>query len=287
MRFLVLGASGMAGHMICSYLSEVGHDVTGVSRRHCPISSIRHVKANALDFSFLTGMIAGGNFDAIVNCIGILNSDCDKSPTLAIRANAELPHVIVDAARSIGTLVVQISTDCVFAGNTGPYTDSSLPDGSTLYDRTKALGEISGDGCLTLRQSIIGPDPNPEGIGLYNWFMNQDDCVKGYERCIWTGLTTLELAKAVEKCTEVKASGLFNMVPSSSGLSKFKLLEMFNELCRKRPIGIVPSDAIQIDKSLVPSSDMPYEPVGYHQQIEEMAAWISDHMSIYPHYRDR
>lgn len=287
MRYLVLGASGMAGHLICAYLSERGHDVTGISRRQCPVSTISHIRGDALDFGFLTGVVSAGNFDVIVNCIGILNRDCDRFPSLAIRANAELPHVVAETSRSHGAMAVHLSTDCVFAGNTGPYFEESFPDGRTLYDRTKALGEITGDGCLTLRQSIIGPDPNSDGIGLFNWFMKQEDSVSGYEGCIWTGLTTLELAKAIETCAEVGASGLYNMVPAGHGVSKLMLLEMFNEFCRKKPIDIVPSRELWLDKSLVAGANMPYKPMGYREQITEMSNWISGHSFLYPHYQGK
>ena len=209
MRFLVLGASGMAGHTISLYLKERGHEVTGFSRR--PVAFLeRQVNGDARDEALLARTVGGGGFDVVVNCVGVLNQHAERDPEGAAYLNGELPHVLARLAEGMPTRVFHMSTDCVFAGNTGPYTEDSVPDGETVYDRTKAAGELRDGKNLTFRNSIVGPDTDPGGIGLLNWFMAQEGPVEGWTRALWTGLTTLELARAMEAAARAPSgSGIF------------------------------------------------------------------------------
>ena len=173
----------------------------------------------------------------------------------------------------------------VFAGNTGPYREDSLRDGLTFYDRTKALGELEDhDGCLTLRNSIVGPDINPNGIGLFNWFMKQSTSVKGFTRAIWTGVTTLTLAKAMDAAIQQNLCGLYNLV-NNQAISKFDLLKLFNKYCKPAPIDIIPSDDLILDKTLICTrTDFNFDIPSYEQMIIEMKEWIYNHKRIYPEY---
>lgn len=283
MRFLILGCSGMAGHAISLYLKERGHHVTGFSRRGVPFLE-EQVVGDARDEALLAGMIAGRGFDAVINCVGVLNQYAERDPEGAAYLNGELPHVLVRICERLPTRVFHMSTDCVFAGNTGPYTEDSAPDGRTVYDRTKAAGELRDGKNLTFRCSIVGPDINPVGIGLLNWFMAQEGSVKGYSDAIWTGLTTLELAKAMENAASEEVVGLVNMVPPSS-ISKLNLLRLFNSELRGGSVKIVPDDSVRLDKTLVRTNfDSSFRPKGYAEQVVEMAAWIRSHRELYPHY---
>lgn len=282
MRFLVLGATGMAGHMVSIYLSERGHEVWGFSRRKAGF--LEHsLTGDALDVASLEAAISASLPEVVVNCIGLLNADCDRRPDLAVYLNSYLPHWLERTMSGTETRVFHVSTDCVFAGNTGPYDESSVPDGSSFYDRSKTLGELRNGKDLTLRQSIVGPDIDPDGIGLLNWFMAQKGRVRGWTGAIWTGLTTLELAKAVEACTLDGSSGLVNMVPDGPGIPKSELLRLFSRYLRDGSVEVHDDDSVQLDKTLVrtalPSS---YRPLGYGEQIEELARWIDDHLGLYP-----
>lgn len=283
MRFLVLGASGMAGHTISIYLKERGHHVVGFSRKGVPFLK-EQVIGDACDEKLLAEAIGEGEFDVVVNCIGVLNQLAEHDPEGAAYLNGELPHVLTRICEGKHARVFHMSTDCVFAGNTGPYTEDSVPDGKTVYDRTKAAGELDDDRNLTLRCSIVGPDMHPGGIGLLNWFMAQEGPVGGYTGAIWTGLTTLELAKAMECAAQEGACGLVNMVPSES-ISKCDLLRLFNEHLRGGRIEIVPDDSVRLDKTLVRTNhNCSFTPKGYAEQVAEMAAWIRAHAELYPHY---
>lgn len=283
MRFLLLGCSGMAGHTVSIYLKERGHCVVGFSRRGVSFLE-EQVVGDAHDEALIARMLSEGGFDVVINCVGVLNDFAERNPKGADYLNGKLPHVLARLTEGTRTRVFHMSTDCVFAGNTGPYTENSVPDGQTVYDRTKAAGELKDSKNLTFRCSIVGPDTNPAGIGLFNWFMSQDGPVKGYTGAIWTGLTTLELAKAMERASFEDVHGLVNMVPPEC-ISKYDLLRLFNEKLRGSSLEIVPDDNLQLDKSLVRTNfDCTFMPSGYVEQIAEMAEWIRAHEDLYPHY---
>lgn len=283
MRFLVLGASGMAGHTIALYLKERGHDVAGFSRKGVPFLE-KQVLGDARDENLLREALGEEIFDVVINCVGVLNSFAEADPEGAGYLNGRLPHVLAAICRGLPTRVFHMSTDCVFAGNTGPYTEGSAPDGESVYDRTKAEGELRDTKNLTFRNSIVGPDMDPGGIGLLNWFMAQEGPVGGYTRAMWTGLTTLELAKAMERAAGEDVSGLVNMVPEGS-ISKHDLLCLFNEHLRGGCVRIEGDPSLALDKTLVRTNfDSSFRPAPYSQQVAEMASWIRAHRELYPHY---
>ena len=282
MRFLILGCNGMAGHMISLYLKEQGHEVQGFDRR--PSSIVESVVGDAMDAELIRGLVGKNKFDTVINCIGLLNQYAENNHAHAAYLNAYFPHYLVQLTEGTDTQVIHMSTDCVFSGKKGQYTEDDLKDGTTFYDRSKSLGEIETDKDLTLRQSIVGPDINPNGIGLLNWFMQQKGDVTGYTGAIWTGQTTLQLAKTMEVAAKEKVHGLINMVPDTY-ISKCNLLELFNRHIRKEKIRIIPVDKMAADKSLKRTRwDFDYRIPDYETMIVELAEWMKSHKDLYPHY---
>jgi dTDP-4-dehydrorhamnose reductase len=284
MKFLVLGAGGMAGHMIATYLVEQDHEVLGFDRekvRYCP-----SLAGDARDLESVRELVRNGNFDSVINCIGILNQFAEEEKELAVFLNSYFPHFLAKVTKDSDTQVIQMSTDCVFSGEKGGYTETDLRDGATFYDRTKALGELEDAKNITLRNSIVGPDPNEKGIGLFNWFMRQKETVAGYTRALWTGVTTLQLAKAMEYAATVKAAGLYHLVYREP-INKYNLLRLFNKWLRHEALTVRPSDAVVADKSLRRTRfEFDYVIPDYETMIAEMADWIQKHPSYYPHYWD-
>jgi dTDP-4-dehydrorhamnose reductase len=282
MKVLLLGATGMAGHMIALYFQGAGHDVTAFSRRK--FEYCNNIIGDITDFALLKNVIEEGKYDAVINAIGILNKDAEDNKSLAVLLNSYLPHFLGNITRDIKTKVIHMSTDCVFSGKTGGYTETSLRDGETFYDRSKALGELENNKDLTFRNSIIGPDLNRNGIGLFNWFMKQEGQINGFTKAIWTGVTTLTLAKAMEKALEENLTGLYNLVNNES-VNKFDLLGLFNKHMKDSRLVILPSDAVALDKSLINNrSDFSFIVPSYEQMVIEMKEWILNHKEIYPHY---
>lgn len=284
MKILVFGCSGMAGHLISLYLKEKGHFVTGFARRR--VDFVDCVVGDVFESEKIEKLVLSGEYDAIINAVGILNRMASDNMASAVYVNSYFPHSLAMLAARSGSLLIHMSTDCVFAGNTGPYREDSLRDGLSFYDRTKALGELEGHGgCLTLRNSIVGPDINPNGIGLFNWFMKQRGPeINGYTHAMWTGLTTLELAKVMEVAAKDNTTGLVNMV-NGSNISKYDLLKLFNHYFRKDELRIIPSDAVHLDKTLVRTNfDLDYKIPSYGVMVSEMKDWVSEHRNIYSHY---
>lgn len=283
MRFLIIGCNGMAGHMVSLYLKEQGHDVTGLARS---VSKFIHtILCDAANLEQVRKIIADARYDSVVNCTGLLNQYAEHHHSAAIFINSYFPHFLAEITSGTSTQIIHMSTDCVFSGKTGPYTEDSFRDGTTFYDRSKALGELEDEKNITLRNSIVGPDIKQEGIGLLNWFMQQHREVKGYTKAIWTGQTTLQLAKTVEAAAKKRAHGLYNMVPSY-GISKYELLKLFNCYFRNNSLIIHPIEGMAADKTLIRTRfDFDYMVPDYEKMMKELSEWMQAHKNLYPHYR--
>ncbi|MBS7344012.1 MAG: sugar nucleotide-binding protein [Parabacteroides sp.] len=283
MKILVLGSNGMAGHLISLYFQERNYEVTGFARQQSPFLA-HSIIGDASDMDLLKKYIFEGEYDAVVNCIGLLNQFAEENKAMAVLLNGYLPHYLVEITKNMKTRIIHMSTDCVFAGNDGPYFEDSIPNGTSFYDRSKAIGEINTSKDLTFRNSIVGPDIKSTGIGLFNWFMKQKDSIGGYTGAIWTGVTTYTLAKAMEQALKENLTGLYNLVNNES-ISKYHLLQLFNKYFRDSKVDIYPNDQLQLDKSLRRKrNDFSFVVPPYEQQIAEMAEWCNKHKEIYPHY---
>lgn len=283
MKILVLGSVGMAGHMITLYFKERGYDVIAYSVS--PFTYCNNIIGNAFETENFKSILLEGKYDVIINCIGLLNQAAEENHSMALYLNSYLPHFIADTIKDEKTKLIHMSTDCVFAGNTGPYYESSLRDGTTFYDRSKAMGEVEDNKNLTFRNSIIGPDMNENGIGLFNWFMKQNGTIKGFTSVLWTGVTTLTLAKAMEKAIEVNLCGLYNLVNNES-ISKYDLLVILNKYFRNNSMIIQKNDDLKLDKSLRNTrKDFSFLVPSYNQMVQEMKEWINTHPHLYPYFK--
>lgn len=283
MKLLVLGCNGMAGHLISIYFKEKGNDVIGFARSDSRLLD-KTIIGDASDMLLVKRTIEDGQYDAVINCIGLLNQFAENNKAMAVLLNGYLPHYLVEITKNTKTRIIHMSTDCVFAGNNGPYYEDSFPNGTTFYDRSKAIGEIDNDKDLTFRNSIIGPDIKKSGIGLFNWFMKQEGSIGGFTGAIWTGVTTLTLAKAMETALKENLTGLYNLVNNQS-ITKFDLCSLFNRYFRNGEVEINPDDKLQLDKSLRRKrNDFSFVVPSYEQQIKEMREWVDSHKDLYPHY---
>lgn len=282
MKFLVLGASGMAGHVISIYLKEQGHEVVALTRKSFPYCS--NIILDVAQTNELAKVIKNGKFDCIINCVGILNEFAEQNKDEAVLLNSYLPHFLVMVTKGTKTKIIHMSTDCVFSGRTGGYKEDTFKDGETFYDRSKALGEIDNDKDLTFRNSIIGPDTSQAGIGLFNWYMKQNGIIKGFTNAIWTGVTTLTLAKAMEKATLENLTGVYNLVNNET-INKYNLLKLFSSFFTENELNILKDDKVKIDKSLINTrTDFSFIVPSYEEMIAEMNDWILTHRELYPHY---
>ena len=283
-KVLILGANGMAGHVITTGLREDAFffDIISVARNNSSIKP--DYLLDVTDFIELENLVKKINPNVIINCIGLLNRTAEENPHKAILINSYLPHFLEFITSNTKTKVIHISTDCVFSGKDGNYTESSFKDGIGYYAQTKALGEIVNNKDLTFRTSIIGPEINSNGIGLFNWFYQQYGEIQGYTNAHWTGITTIELLNALKVAIKNdNLVGLYHLV-NNKKISKYHLLELMNIEFKKRNI-LTPDDKYIIDKSLVDTrKDFIYHIKEYDEMIKEMKIWINNHKDIYRHY---
>lgn len=282
MRILILGAGGMAGHVIAVRLAELGHHIVGIARREldfCPCRVLDVTEEDALK-----QIIETGAFDAIVNAVGILPKGIHADPANGIWINAYLPHMLETVTKDMETRVIQLSTDCVFSGqDRGNYTEQDFPNATDYYGRSKILGELNDHKNLTLRTSIIGPDINKNGVGLFHWFMKQSQTVNGFEKVIWTGVSTITLSEAIHQALAQNLTGLYQLVNHQT-INKYELLKLFNGL-RKNPVEIRKDGQYVSDKSLVCTrSDFAFTVPSYQNMVYEMGSWIRGHKQFYPDY---
>lgn len=282
MKIAVLGSTGMAGHVVSQYLTERGHLVFRASRSEENTDTSASI--DITDFVVLSAWLNSIGPDVVINCVGLLQRACEEHPDQAILVNSYLPHWLEQRYAAGKTKVIHLSTDCVFSGKRGGYREGDTPDGETTYDRSKAMGELCNGKDLTFRMSILGPDIDPRGIGLFNWFMSQRGMIQGYSKTIWNGVTTIELARAIEAAITQNLKGLYHLVQPSP-IDKCSLLELIQEVFDYKELSIERVDGPLLNKSLINTrDDFDFEVRDYLHQIADMRAWIEGHKSLYPHY---
>ena len=184
--------------------------------------------------------------------LGILVKASENDPENAIFVNSYFPNWLAKITKNTQTKIIHLSTDCVFSGKTGYYLDTDEPDGTGVYSRSKALGEIVNNKDLTVRMSIIGSELKKGGSGLFSWFLRSKGTVKGYSGALWNGLTTLELAKAIDALIGSDIVGLYQLAPTYS-ISKYALLKLIKEIWKKKNVKIIPDLGLIQNKTLVNS----------------------------------
>jgi dTDP-4-dehydrorhamnose reductase len=173
--------------------------------------------------------------------------------------------------------MVHISTDCVFSGRTGRYREADVSDAEDLYGRTKYLGEVDESHCVTLRTSIIGKELSRKQ-GLLEWFLSQTGSVQGFRNALFSGFTTLELSRIIEKIlTEhPEKGGLYHV--SSDPISKFDLLTLIKREMGLR-IEIIPAEEPRLDRSLDSTKfrkEFNYTPPAWEEMIEELSRSLKE-----------
>jgi dTDP-4-dehydrorhamnose reductase len=280
MKVMVLGASGMLGHVVVTYLNDCGHDVISISRRgtfgELPIA------IDLENWVQLQVEIEKHSPDWIVNAAGLLNDEVDRNPSSAILINSFLPRKLAEVGTEMRFRLITIGSDCVFEGTKGNYSVYDIPDAESAYGRSKQMGEVSNPRDLTIRTSIIGPEIDPNGRGLLQWFMNQSENADGWATAVWTGVTTLELAKLIESLVsgKVKETGLWHCVPAST-ITKFDLLQLMNEVFRQSTINVNKVPGLSHDRSLANDRPVAWPVPEYSAMMQELKTWIQEHQYLY------
>ena len=235
MRILILGASGLIGHQLFKQLSQ-NHETFGTLHKSkekygalkllSGYNIIENVDVN--NFQLLTGVIRSINPDVILNCVGITKRKIKEDNILeTLQVNALFPHKLAEWALSNKKRIIHFSTDCVFNGEIGNYTENSLTSAKDIYGRTKALGEIKYSHTLTIRSSFVGRELFDK-TELLEWFLAQDGkIINGFTKTFYSGVSTIYMSKVVNKIiTEYpNLSGLYQLAPENP-ISKHELLSI-------------------------------------------------------------
>ena len=284
-RILILGAGGMAGHVMAEYLAQKPeYEIIRCARRAATPDTIL---LDVTEFSHVEDVLGEERPDIVINCVGMLIQTSRDRLHQAILINSYLPHFLsrLGIKLKYGFRLIHISTDCVFSGDRGGYAEDDFRDGDTPYARTKALGEVINDRDLTLRTSIIGPELKQNGTGLLHWFLMQKGEIKGFTSAYWSGVTTLELAKVVDDCIAHAITGLVNLTMNPK-ISKFDLLVECQKVWRHDQVNILADNGHACDKSLISSrNDLPIHlPPNYPAMLIELRDFMGQHRGWYRHY---
>ncbi len=282
-RVFVLGSAGLIGHQVYNYLKDSGnYELYNISYHHKIQNDT--ILLDARDEKYFIDKITSIRPHYIINCIGILINGSDVDPENAIFLNSYMPHRLARLADKINAKLIHISTDCVFSGDKNePYVETDEKDGRGVYAKTKGLGEFESRKHLVLRTSVVGPELKRDGEELFHWFMGQHGLIDGFTKVIWSGVTTLELAKAVKWSIDNKITGLYH-VTNNNSICKYDLLRLFKKYTEKK-IEIVPIDSKDIDKSFIDTRNLiNYDIPTYDQMVSDMIDSIRDNKALYSQY---
>lgn len=282
MRALVLGGAGMLGHRLWRELSQRMETFVTLRRPVGDYASLdwfdeRRVidRVDALDDESLERVVRVARPDVVVNAIGLVKQRAEARDVVGtISTNALLPHRLAARCAEIGSRLIQLSTDCVFAGTRGHYTESDVPDAQDTYGRSKLLGEVDAAHCLTIRTSMVGREIR-SAHGLLEWFLShRGEVVPGFTRARFSGLTTLELSRVIAEIIEIhhRLRGVWHV--AGGPISKYELLSLVNDAFGSRAT-LDADDSFVCDRTLDGSrftNATGYRPPPWGTMVAELAA---------------
>jgi dTDP-4-dehydrorhamnose reductase len=286
MRVLLFGASGMLGFAVHRVLQDSGYDVMGVLRGTSPPDSkwcdgLEYVfNVNAETFDDVARVIEDVRAEVVVNAVGVTLTGSSQADVQRLYAvNAKFPRLLDWATRALGFHLIHFSTDGVFSGRQGMYTETSLPDAVDSYSLSKFLGEPGGERSLVLRTSLIGRGIHPNG-SLLDWLLRQSGTVRGFSRAVFSGLPVDEIARVLAHLVLPRPSpltGLFHL--AAQPISKYDLLNLARREWSLDHIHIEPDDSLVIDRSLdgrLLQKTIGFTPVTWEQMMSGTRSFYQD-----------
>jgi dTDP-4-dehydrorhamnose reductase len=279
---LIIGGGGMLGHKLAQIYRnrfETWATVRSVLREYERFDLFESERViggvDVFDFDTIIRAFAIARPDVVINAVGVIKQlPTAKDPIVALTINSLFPHKLASLCQASGSRLITLSTDCVFNGRRGMYTEEMNADAEDLYGRTKYLGEAVGPQSLTLRTSIIGRELG-SAHSLVEWFLsNRGGKVKGFTKAIYTGFPTIVMAEIIADLIEnhQDLSGLYHV--SSEPINKYELLCLIRD-AYKISVEIEPDEDFQIDRSLDSSrfrEATNFSPASWREMIEAMAA---------------
>tara|TARA_B100000767_G_C19707319_1_gene511129 strand:- start:411 stop:1286 length:876 start_codon:yes stop_codon:yes gene_type:complete len=263
-KILILGIDGMIGHKIAQLL-EQENNLFGTTRKTIGPKKLGLKTSNLIKKDFdknqSLGFLDNLNPDIIINCVGITTRRINNDNISNLEfINSRLPHYLNEWTEKNDKRLIHFSTDCVYSGKSGMYSESDNPDAIDLYGKSKAIGEINNTKALTIRTSLIGREVYNH-TELFEWlYKNKSGKVYGYENVYYSGLTTIRMSKILEKIINYypDLQGVFNI--SSKPITKYSLLNLINrhfklEIQVKKDLKIK-SNKVLISKKITEITDI-------------------------------
>ncbi len=274
MKTLIFGGSGMLGHKLAQVLRKDFEVYVTVRKPNLKLEGVRTIEnIDVENLGIVEGIVRGVHPDVIINAVGIVKQSLEvKNVVKALTINSIFPHRLAQFARDVEARFITISTDCVFKGNKGNYTEEDIPDAEDIYGKSKQLGEVREEGCLTIRTSIIGRELD-DSKGLVEWFLSQKGkTIKGYRKAMFNGFPTIVLSEILKEIIKRhnSLSGLYHI--SSEPISKYDLLSLLKAKLNF-DVEIEASDEIQIDRSLNSErfrKETGFKPESWEKMIDKM-----------------
>jgi dTDP-4-dehydrorhamnose reductase len=282
-KILVVGASGMIGSTVLKVLSEnPENQIFGTIRDKAWekyfVSEIQNQLISGVDIlreDELAGLFERIHPDILINCAGLTKHKIGaEDPLIAVPINTLLPHRLARLCNFVGARMIHVSTDCVFSGTKGNYSEKDFADARDVYGKSKILGEVDYPNAITLRTSTIGHELQSKH-GLLDWFLSQGESCKGFSQAIFSGLPTVVFAQLIRDVVipHSELSGLYHV--AAKPINKFELLSLIAKTYQK-DIEIIQDDSFRIDRSL--NSDRfrlatGYEPPAWPELIKLMHAY--------------
>lgn len=279
-KVLILGSSGMLGHVAMLRLEELGYQVWGISKsRQFGKRTILLDLGSTEDFN---DFLKENEFDVIVNAAALLVSQSEQYKAAAVCLNSYLPNFLEERFRCTATKIIHVSTDGVFSGKRAPYFESSVHDSEHFYGRTKSLGEIKNDKDLTVRSAFWGPELDDGRNSLLQWILYQNNTVRGFINHIFNGVSSLFFANFLFEAIQHNLTGVVHLV-AKYPISKYDFLLSVKEIFDLKN-EIIPIEAQAVDRTLVNSrSDIFNEKADYREMLEACKEWILNRQELYPH----
>ena len=256
MKICILGSSGMLGYAVAKeFLNQKNFDVY-LSYNNKPNYNFDIKEDKTFNFDALEDLelLKKYNFDIIINCIGIVKpriTNSDQELT-AVLVNSIFPRKLSNLFLNTKTKIFQIATDCVYSGKKGKYLEDDVHDANDLYGMSKSLGEVNNKNFYNLRCSIIGKELNNK-YSLIEWFINSEsNDLNGFSNHLWNGISTKSYAKYIMSIliNKIEIPRLLHIIPSDQ-VSKFEMLEIFNDKFFEGKKNIIPTNANEsIDRTL-------------------------------------
>jgi dTDP-4-dehydrorhamnose reductase len=274
-NIVVLGAGGMLGHVVLTYSkSQRLGKIYGLARNPTGNSNLDKdiflldVRNTTQLFKFLKKCRPC----VIVNCLVIKNACTEEEREEMYFINGEIPGILSEYLQSDndGSRLIQISSDGVFSGKKGRYTENDIPDPTDAYGQSKLKGENIASDYLTIRTSFVGPSLKARD-GILDWFLRSTNSIEGHITSTWNGVSSLELAKFILHCSDRDYSGLLHL--GGEITTKHDLLCLMRDIYGHYT-EITPSEGPIINRSLISvRKDLEYALPSLRAMLDEMHVW--------------